>query len=57
METTLRDSAPRILPSSEDGIVEKTATFAEGNEPARSLRELAEGLACGTSGDLAKRSV
>jgi VWFA-related protein len=25
----------------EDGIVEKTATFAEGNEPARSLGELA----------------
>ncbi len=26
----------------EDGIAEKTATFAEGNEPARSLREFAE---------------
>jgi len=26
----------------EDGIPEKTATFAEGNEPARSLREFAE---------------
>jgi VWFA-related protein len=27
----------------EDGIVEKAATFAEGNEPARSLSEFAEG--------------
>jgi Ca-activated chloride channel homolog len=26
----------------EDGIVEKTATFAEGDQPTRSLRELAE---------------
>jgi VWFA-related protein len=26
----------------EDGIVEKTATFAEGDEPTRSLRELAD---------------
>src|SRR6266571_3413627 len=26
----------------EDGILEKAATFAEGNEPARSLSELAE---------------
>jgi VWFA-related protein len=32
---------PQDFVISEDGISEKTATFAEGNEPARSLRELA----------------
>jgi Ca-activated chloride channel homolog len=32
---------PQDFAISEDGILEKTATFAEGNEPARSLRELA----------------
>ena len=31
---------PQDFVISEDGISEKTATFAEGNEPARSLREL-----------------
>ena len=28
----------------EDGIVEKTATFAEGDEPARRLSEFADGF-------------
>jgi Ca-activated chloride channel family protein len=41
----------------EDGIVEKTATFAEGDEPARSLGELAEqDPSAGPSGEIAKRS-
>ncbi len=38
----------------EDGIVEKTATFAEGNEPARSLSEFAEGLVRSDSDDMAQ---
>src|SRR5438093_291820 len=33
---------PKDFAIVEDGISEKTATFAEGNEPARSLRELAD---------------
>src|ERR1700722_19390122 len=33
---------PKDFAIVEDGIAEKTATFAEGNEPARSLRELGE---------------
>jgi len=33
---------PKDFAIAEDGILEKTATFAEGNEPARSLRELGE---------------
>ncbi len=37
--TGLRPSDFAIV---EDGIVEKTATFAEGDEPTRSLRELAD---------------
>ena len=41
----------------EDGIVEKTATFAEGDEPTRSLNELAEeDSSASPSGDLAKGS-
>ena len=32
---------PKDFAIVEDGIVEKVATFAEGNEPARSLSELA----------------
>ncbi len=43
---------PQDFAISEDGILEKTATFAEGNEPARSLRELAgHGLAPGDPAD------
>lgn len=34
--------APKDFAIVEDGIVEKTATFAEGNEPARRLSEIAE---------------
>jgi len=33
---------PKDFAIAEDGISEKTATFAEGNEPARSLRDLGE---------------
>jgi Ca-activated chloride channel homolog len=33
---------PKDFAITEDGIVEKAATFAEGNEPARSLIDLAE---------------
>jgi VWFA-related protein len=40
----------------EDGIVEKTATFAEGDEPARSLSDIAEDSSADPSGGLAKRS-
>jgi Ca-activated chloride channel homolog len=47
---------PKDFAIFEDGILEKTATFAEGNEPARSLRELAEQDSSGPSGDLAERS-
>ena len=46
---------PQDFSIMEDGIVEKTATFAEGDEPTRSLRELAEDSS-GTPGDAAKRS-
>jgi VWFA-related protein len=46
---------PQDFSITEDGIVEKTATFAEGDEPTRSLRELAEDSS-GTPGDSAKRS-
>jgi VWFA-related protein len=34
----------------EDGIVEKTATFAEGDEPTRSLREFGDDSASGDNG-------
>src|ERR1700749_2548638 len=34
----------------EDGIVEKTATFAEGDEPTRSLREFGDDSASGDKG-------
>jgi VWFA-related protein len=48
---------PKDFAIAEDGIVEKMATFAEGNEPARSLREFADQDSSGTaSGDLAKNS-
>jgi Ca-activated chloride channel family protein len=47
---------PKDFAISEDGILEKTATFAEGNEPARSLRELAEQDSSASSGDLDDRS-
>jgi VWFA-related protein len=41
----------------EDGIVEKAATFAEGDEPARSLSDFAEQDSSGApAGDLAIRS-
>jgi len=45
---------PKDFAIVEDGISEKTATFAEGNEPARSLRDLAENSS--TTPNLAKRS-
>ncbi len=47
---------PNDFAISEDGILEKTATFAEGNEPARSLRELVEQDSSAPAGDLAERS-
>jgi Ca-activated chloride channel homolog len=48
---------PKDFAIVEDGISETTATFAEGNEPARSLREFADHeLPPKGSGDLAKRS-
>src|SRR5271169_4395894 len=48
---------PKDFAIAEDGIVEKMATFAEGNEPARSLREFADQDSSATdSGDLAKNS-
>lgn len=48
---------PQDFAIAEDGIQETTATFAEGNEPARSLREFADHEMPPTaSGDLAKRS-
>jgi VWFA-related protein len=47
---------PKDFVIAEDGILEKTATFAEGNEPARSLRELAEQDSSAPSGDPADRS-
>src|ERR1700731_3817097 len=41
----------------EDGIVEKAATFAEGDEPARSLSDFAEqGSPAAPAGNLAIRS-
>ncbi|HYM78639.1 MAG TPA: VWA domain-containing protein [Candidatus Dormibacteraeota bacterium] len=41
----------------EDGIVEKVATFGEGDEPARSLSEPAgQDLSVATAGDFAKHS-
>ncbi len=41
----------------EDGIVEKAATFAEGDEPSRSLREFAENEpAAALPGDMARHS-
>src|SRR5512140_1063941 len=42
---------PKDFAIVEDGIVEKTATFAEGDEPSRSLRELAEDSSAESSGD------
>src|ERR1700682_4036611 len=48
---------PKDFVSVEDGITEKVATFAEGNEPARSLNESAESEpSSAPSGDLTKRS-
>ncbi len=48
---------PKDFAIVEDGILEKTATFAEGNEPARSLSEFAEKDAAAIpSGDLGKVS-
>jgi Ca-activated chloride channel homolog len=48
---------PKDFSIVEDGIVEKTATFAEGDEPTRSLNELAEeDSSTAPSGGLAKRS-
>src|SRR5450755_1895684 len=45
---------PKDFAIVEDGISEKTATFAEGNEPARSLRDLTE--ASSATPNLAERS-
>ena len=50
--TGLKPSDFAIL---EDGIVEKAATFAEGDEPARSLSEIAEGSSA-DAGGAAKRA-
>lgn len=48
---------PKDFAIVEDGILERTATFAEGNEPARSLSELAaEDSAAPRPPDSAKRS-
>jgi len=48
---------PSDFAISEDGIVEKAATFAEGNEPARSLSELAQKDAADeASGDASRHS-
>jgi len=47
---------PKDFAISEDGILEKTATFAEGNEPARSLRELADQDSSASSGNPAERA-
>jgi Ca-activated chloride channel family protein len=48
---------PTDFAITEDGIAEKTATFAEGNEPARSLAELADqDSPAGSAGDSAKHS-
>jgi Ca-activated chloride channel family protein len=45
---------PKDFAIVEDGLSEKTATFAEGNEPARSLRDLAEDSS--STPNLAQRS-
>jgi len=48
---------PKDFAIVEDGILEKAATFAEGNEPARSLSEFAEkGAAAIPPGDLGRGS-
>jgi VWFA-related protein len=48
---------PKDFSIVEDGILEKTATFAEGDEPARSLRETAdEDSPAAAPGELAKHS-
>ena len=48
---------PKDFAIVEDGIVEKAATFAEGDEPARSLSEFAEpDSSAAPSGGLAKHS-
>jgi len=48
---------PQDFAIAEDGILEKTATFAEGNEPARSLSELAgQGSSASGAGILSDRS-
>ena len=48
---------PKDFAIVEDGIVEKTATFAEGDEPTTSLNELSEeDSSAPPFGDLAKRS-
>ncbi|MGA9978574.1 MAG: VWA domain-containing protein [Candidatus Sulfotelmatobacter sp.] len=48
---------PKDFAIAEDGILEKTATFAEGNEAARSLGDLGEqDSPAVSSGDLTKRS-
>lgn len=47
--TGLKPSNFAIL---EDGIVEKAATFAEGDEPARSLSEFAEGSSADADGSV-----
>ena len=47
---------PKDFAIVEDGIGEKVATFAEGNEPARSLIEAAETESSDPSGSLAKSS-
>jgi Ca-activated chloride channel homolog len=46
---------PKDFAIAEDGILEKAATFAEGNEPARSLIELpGQDSPAASAGDLAK---
>lgn len=46
---------PKDFAIAEDGILEKTATFAEGNEPARSLIDLGEqGSGSAQAGDSAE---
>lgn len=45
---------PKDFEIVEDGIVEKAATFAEGDGPARSLSELAEQHSAAASGELSK---
>jgi Ca-activated chloride channel homolog len=47
---------PKDFAIIEDGIVEKAATFAEGNEPARSLSEFAEPDSPAAASDMAKHS-